>query len=118
MGTQFTVSVTGIEKLLKQLDPSKIDKEVDKVTETYARKMATAAAIKAPRRDGWLKNSLAASPKREKVGVWTWGSDLPYARRQEYEHRTSKGFVRRSIWEYRNEYRDAIRTLLRGLGAK
>lgn len=118
MGTKFTISVTGIDKLLKQLDLRKVEKEVDRVAETYARKMATSAAIKAPRKDGWLKNSLASSVKREKVGVWSWGSDLPYARRQEYEHRTAKGFVRRSIWEYRSEYREAIRTLLRGLGAK
>lgn len=118
MAKSFSVSVTGIDKLLKQLDPKVVNKEIDKVTETYARKMANAAAMKAPRKDGWLKNSLVASVKSEGNGVWSWGSDLPYALRQEYEHATARGFVRKSIWEYRNEYREAVRVLLRGLGAK
>lgn len=117
-GGRFSVTVHGIDRLIRQLDPKKVDREIDRVTETYARLMANSAAMKAPRRDGYLKNSLTASPERESKGIWTWGSDLPYARRQEYEHATMRGFVRKTVFEYRNEYRDAIRTLLRGLGAR
>lgn len=116
MGGQFTIKVSGIKEMMKNLDPRLVEKEIDKVAETYARKMANSAAMKAPRRDSYLKNSLTASPKREEFGTWSWGSDLPYARRQEYEHATQRGFVRTTIYEYRQEYRDAIKILLKGLG--
>ena len=117
MASEFKINVSGIEATMKKLDPRKVDREMNNLTETYARKMANSAALKAPRKDGWLKSSLVASPKRVRVGVWSWGSDLPYALRQEYEHKTKKGFVRSTIWEYRTEYREAVRLLLRGLGA-
>lgn len=118
MTAGFRISVHGVDALIKQLDPNLVDREIDKLAETYARKMANSAALKAPRRDGYLKNSIVASVKRETRGVWSWGSDLPYARRQEFEHATMKGFVRKTVFEYRNEYRAAIRVLLRGLGAR
>lgn len=117
MSKSFSMSVKGIEAAMKKLDPKIVDREIDKVAETYARKMASSAAVKAPRLHGFLANSLASSPQHESKGVWSWGSDLPYALRQEYEHATQKGFVRRTIWEYRSEYRQAVRLLLKGLGA-
>lgn len=114
----FTVKVTGVEDLVRQLDVRHVEREANQVTKTYAMKMAVAAALNAPRKDGWLKNSLISSVKMESMGVWSFGSNLPYALRQEYEHKTKKGFVRKAVWKYRGEYREAMRVLLRGLGAK
>lgn len=116
MASNFSISVSGIQDAVKKLDAGKVESEMDRLTETYARKMANTAEMKAPRKDGFLKASIGSSPKRESKGVWSWGSDLPYALRQEYEHATQRGFVRSTIWQYRVEYRAAVKTLLKGLG--
>lgn len=85
------------------------EKAVGNTVETYARKMASDAAHNAPILDGYLKGSLASSPEKVTITEWTFGSDLPYARRQEYEHASKKGFVRKSIWTNRTAYRAALK---------
>ncbi len=113
----FNVKVEGLEKTIKQLGiraGREAIRDVEKITETYARKMANEAAIAAPIDSGQLKGSIVASPKkvRGEKAVWQWGSNLEYARVQEYTHPTSKGFIRRSIWANRQDYRDAVRRRL------
>lgn len=109
----INVKVDGIDDVLRQFDKwtgQSYAKEVDKVSETYARKMAKESAGKAPIDTGSLKASIAASPQPgETLGEWTYGSDLPYARRQEYEHESRKGFIREVVWNNRDKYREAVR---------
>src|SRR5690625_2002580 len=81
----------------------------DKVTETYARKMANGAGARAPVDTGELRANLSASPNRVKAGTWELGGTLPYTRRQEYEHYSKKGFIRKAVWGNRNDYRDALK---------
>lgn len=120
MAKEFNVRVDGVSDVLKMFDSVSADeavRDIEKITETYARKMARDAADMAPVKTGRLKNSLAASPRKaeDEELTWIWGSDLPYATRQEYEHRSKKAFVRKSIWNNRNKYRDAIeRRLTKG----
>ena len=110
---KLKVKVEGIDDVLDSLGrwaSEEKAKEIDKVSETYARKMAAESAGKAPIKDGALKGSIAASPQPgESLGEWTYGSDLPYARRQEYEHATNKGFIREVVWNNRDKYREAVR---------
>ena len=63
-----------------------------------------------------IRNSIIASVRREKLMLWTWGSNLPYARRQEYEHVARKGFIRKAVWEHRQDYRDAIERRVKEFG--
>jgi len=63
----------------------------------------------APVKDNILRPNIIASPRRLKLGTWEFGSNLVYARRQEYEHPTKKGFIRKSVWNNRTPYRDAVR---------
>lgn len=112
MAKQFSVNVKGIDAVLKKFDGlsgSKIEGEIEKVTETYARKMANDSAAIAPRLTGQLRNSITASPKKVRRGVWQWGSNLAYAQRQEYENASHKGFVRKTVWANREAYREAVR---------
>ena len=108
----LNVSVEGIDAVLKhfeRLAGAEMAEEIDKVSETYARKMAKESAAKAPIKDGTLRGSIAASPQPgDKLGEWTYGSDLPYARRQEYEHATNKAFIREVVWNNREKFRDAV----------
>lgn len=113
-----TVSVLGIDSLIQQLNDRLGDgavSDIDRITETYARKMAADAAAMAPIDSGALKTSIASSPEQVEEHVWQYGSNLPYATRQEYEHATNKAFIRKSVWNNRQRYRDAIKDrIMRG----
>ena len=111
---KLNVKVTGLDdvlrKLEKQLGQQAVD-DLDKITEAYARQMANESAGMAPIKDGLLRNSIASSPQQsdEDTHVWEYGSNLPYATRQEYEHKTNKAFIRKSVWNNREKYRAAIK---------
>lgn len=108
---KYSVKVD-IAKALAKLDEAlgeQVVKDVDKITESYTRKMAGEAADGAPVESGLLKNSLASSPKKsDEPNTWEYGSNLPYAQRQEYEHKSKRGFIRRSIWNNEDAYKNAV----------
>ena len=109
---KFEMKAVGLEDIIKRFDKlsnSSAEAALAKVVETYARKMAAEAAASAPILDGFLKGSLASSPQAIDKTTWTFGSDLPYALIQEYENATSKGFVRKALWNNRAAYREALK---------
>lgn len=109
---KMNVKVIGIDKVTKKIDGLTGQfalNNVDKITETYTRKMANESAGIAPIESGDLRASITASPRRLKLGTWEYGSELAYARRQEYEHKSRKGFIRKSVWNNREPYREALR---------
>lgn len=108
---RLNVNVKGLDKVMRDFSTAGIKAQgnADKVTETYTRKMANDSADMAPVKSGDLRANLAASPHRLKPAVWEFGGTLPYTRRQEYEHKTKKGFIRKSVWRNRNDYREALR---------
>jgi len=107
----INVSIRGLDEVISDFTEKgvKAQFKADKITETYARKMANESADMAPVDTGDLRTSIAASPRKLKPAHWEYGSNLAYARRQEYEHRSNKGFIRRSVWNNRTPYRDALR---------
>ena len=108
----FDIKAIGVEDVMKRFKnfyDASTQEAVGKTVETYARKMAADAAANAPLKDGFLKNSLASSPEQVAQMTWTIGSDLPYALRQEYEHASHKGFMRKSLWTNREAYRAALK---------
>ena len=107
----LNVKVQGLNEVMKDFSLAgvKAQGRADKVTETYARKMANEAGARAPVDTGDLRANLIASPNRVKAGTWEFGGTLPYTRRQEYEHHSKKGFIRKSVWDNRNDYRDALK---------
>lgn len=112
---KLNVKITGIDDLVNMFDKAGSTaalKNAEKVTETYTRKMANEAAAMAPKKDYFLTNSIASSPEPIEKGVWSYGSNLPYANRQEYEHISSKGFFRRSMWNNRQDYRNALQRII------
>ena len=107
----INIKVKGLDKVMKDFSLRGVQAQyrVDKVTETYTRKMANESTKMAPVDTGALRASIAASPRRLQVGTWEYGSHLPYARRQEYEHYAKKGFIRKSVWNNREAYREAVK---------
>src|SRR5699024_2431335 len=108
---RLNVKVQGLNEVMRDFSLKGIQAQgrADKVTETYTRKMANDAADNAPVDTSALKNNLAASPRRISPGVWEFGGTLAYTRRQEYEHKTKKGFIRKAVWRNRNDYREKLR---------
>lgn len=108
---KINVKVQGVNKLINEfsLRGMKAQGTADRVTEKYTRKMANEAGKNAPVKTGDLRANVIASPERLAPALWTFGSTLPYGRRQEYEHQTKKGFIRKAVWNYRNEYREELR---------
>lgn len=109
--TKLSISVKGIDKVMNDFSAKGIKAQgnSDRVTEKYTRKMTNDAAKNAPVDSGDLRTNLSASPRRLKMGTWEFGGTLPYTRRQEYEHKTRKGFIRKSVWNNRQAYRDELR---------
>ncbi|WP_181349391.1 HK97 gp10 family phage protein [Thalassobacillus sp. CUG 92003] len=79
-------------------DANELRADLDKTAERGTRSMANQASKNAPIDTGALKASIPASVQQEEELSWLFGSHLPYAQRQEYEHRTKKAYFRRAIW--------------------
>lgn len=107
----MNLNVKGLDAVMKDFTLKGLEAQgrADKVTEAYTRKMANESGEMAPVDTSALQNDVIASPRRLKLGVWEFGSSLPYARRQEYEHATKKGFIRKSVWNNRTDYRNKLR---------
>lgn len=108
---KINVKVRGLDKIMNDFSQRgfKAQNKADKVTETYTRKMANNSADMAPVDSGDLRANILASPRRLAPAAWEYGGTLAYTRRQEYEHPTKKGFIRKSVYNNRNDYREALR---------
>jgi hypothetical protein len=113
----FNVNVSGLNDVLRMLDDGPVKTDLDRITEAYTRKMANETAQAAPVDTGKLKNSFPPSVRKEGDVSWSYGSDVPYAKKQEYEHRTKKGFVRKTVWNNRELYRNKINERLGEMGS-
>src|SRR5690625_4784203 len=81
----------------------------DKVTEAYTGKIAHEPGGYAPTDTGELRANPIASPHRLAPASWQFGGTLAYTRRQEYENKTKKGFIRKAVWNNRTPYRERLR---------
>lgn len=106
-GLTIKVDTSDVLRNMKNYS-SDVQKDVQNITEAYTRKMANDAANNAPIDTGLLKNSLASSPQQVSEYVWEFGSELPYATRQEYENATKKAFVRNSVAVNEPLYKQAL----------
>lgn len=111
---KFTVKATGVKEAIEKAgNPDELIKELDKTTERNTRLMANKASERAPVDTGRLASSIPASVEKEQEMVWIFGSDVEYAQRQEYEHKSKKAFLRRSLWEGRTKFRGDIQKTIR-----
>lgn len=115
---RIRVNTRGLDSLIRRLDPSKYGRAIEPVVEKHARLQANTAANRVPFESGLLSNSIQSSPKRLSKLNWSYGTDVPYAQRQEYEHRTKKGFIRKTVFEGRQVFirdiKNAVRNASRG----
>lgn len=108
---QIRFEMKGIREVINKLGADAADDlqralELDIQQETS--KMAVQAAKDAPVETGALKASILSSPRRAGTMTFYWGSRLPYALRQEFEHKAKRGWMRRS---WRLGKRETARTI-------
>lgn len=108
---KLDIKVDGLDEVMRKFSLAGIQAQgdADKVTETYARKMANEAGANAPVDSSDLRANLIASPRRLGPAAWEFGGTLAYTRRQEYEHKSKKGFIRKAVWDNRTAYREKLR---------
>lgn len=106
-GLTIKVDTSDVLRNMKNYS-SDVQKDVQNITEAYTRKMANDAANNAPIETGLLKETLVSSPQQVSEYVWEFGSELPYATRQEYENATKKAFVRNSVAVNEPLYKQAL----------
>lgn len=109
------VSTKGMRDFSKMLDHQIHDAEerVDKAVERRALLMVNDTKLSAPRLTGKLINSIDIIPQETKHMERTYGSDVEYARRQEYEHKEKKGFFRNNVAKHEPLLKQDIRKALR-----
>lgn len=112
---KLNVKINGLKGVLDMLDPTEYEAEASKVVEKHARLQANKSADRAPVDTGLLSNSIQSSPREIDSLTWQWGSNVEYAQRQEYEHKTKKGFVRKTVFEGRQPFRDDLQKVVRRL---
>lgn len=114
----FNIKSSGFDKALRSMSRAKA-KEVlnraDKVVEKGVRQMANDAANLGPVKTGKLVGSIPPSVRRAKLaGSWQFGSDVEYAKEQEYTNPTKKGFFRKAVFNNRNKIRADLADILKG----
>lgn len=112
---RFNVRVTGVGEVIRRLGAQgarQLTQEFDQATERTVRTMANDAATNAPVKTGKLAASIPPSVEKVDEMSWEFGSDVEYATRQEYEHSTKKGFLRRAVWDNREQLFQNVREVI------
>lgn len=108
---RYRVEITGINDVLNHLGTSsarRMKRNIDDDLEEGIRQMAETSAEYAPVDTGALKASIVASVRKLSRHHYMYGSILPYAQRQEYEHKTKGRFLYRSVMKEAPEIKSKI----------
>lgn len=102
MGVKYKVEFSGIDGVQRKLgrrSAKELKRRVGLSIEQGTRDMAEQAYQNAPKDTTALAQSILASVEKEAPLTWYFGSIMPYAQRQEYEHKTKNAYFRRAIWQ-------------------
>lgn len=112
------IKAQGLSEALKKAGKMRgqLHDDADKAVEYTAKKVVNLARERAPRRDGFLKNSIQIMRQYTAPLTRVIGSDRPYARRQEYEHKSRRGYFRKSMFDGRKVLREKIADAIKRLG--
>lgn len=117
---RIKIDVSGIEHVKAKLGSGAADdleRAIDLDIGVETRNMANDAADRAPIETGALKASIRYSVRREGKMQYYFGSWLPYALRQEYEHKSKSPFFRTAYWDgWKPTERTLMNTIKRRLG--
>jgi hypothetical protein len=113
---RYKVDFDGVDGLLNVLGSTparRLKQSLDDVLEDGIKDMAETSYELAPIETGALKQSILGSVTKLSRHHYMYGSSLPYAQRQEYEHKTKKFYFRRSVLLHKDEINKTITGLVR-----
>lgn len=99
---RYKVTFKGVDKVQRKIgrkSANQLRRRVGIAIEEGTRDMAEQAYQNAPKDTTALAQSILASIEKEAPLTWYFGSTMPYAQRQEYEHKTKNAYFRRAIWQ-------------------
>lgn len=111
---KIKVGIIGLRNVQGKIQKLDIEgkQKLDEVVERRALEMVNETREKAPRLTGKLANSINIVQSETKPLTRTYGSNVEYARRQEYEHKTKKGYFRRTVAKHRPLFFKDVRDFL------
>lgn len=97
----INVGIYGLAKVQSKIKslPAEAKEKLDNVVEKRALLMVNETRNRAPKLTGKLANSIDIKEKASMMR--TYGSNVEYARRQEFEHKTKKGYFRKTVAKHR-----------------
>lgn len=118
-GVKIRISTKGIDDVIQAAGiaaASRLEAALELDIADGVRKMTLAAFKNAPVETGALRSSILSSIQREGDMEYIFGSYMPYAQRQEYEHRSKNMYLHRAVWsEQGGIKRDIKKTIKRTL---
>jgi hypothetical protein len=114
----ISIKVKGVKKALDALKSvqDELIRELDSEVERAAMRVVNEGRTGAPVLTGQLANSINITD--DDVMTRTVSSDKPYFARQEYEHPSKRGFMRKAMANAREPFRNAIGAILKRVGGK
>jgi Bacteriophage HK97-gp10, putative tail-component len=117
-GVKFTVKAFGVEEVMKQLGKNaanELANELDGVVEKQSFETVNDVKANTPVDTGRLVNSIDVYEKPAKMARII-GSPVEYATRQEYEHKSKKGFFRKALFKRRTLLRKEVEAIIQKRG--
>jgi len=117
-GLRVRVEVRGIDEAIRRTKKAReqLLREIDIDVEVTTLETINKARDAAPILTGKLKEGIQIIPQDTKPLSRTWGGLAEYTRRQEYEHKTKKGFMRKAQWAARTALRERVRQTIARIG--
>jgi hypothetical protein len=113
---RYRIDFDGIDKVTRKIGrkgANKLERRVGLAIKEGVEDMAENSYQRAPKDTTALANSILASVKKEAPLTWVYGSHMPYAQRQEYEHKSRYGYFRFAVWEEMPLIGDRIEVMVR-----
>jgi hypothetical protein len=117
-GVKFSVKAFGVEEVMKQLGKKAAEEmanELDEVVEKQSFETVNDVKANTPVDTGRLVNSIDVYEKPAKMAR-VIGSPVEYATRQEYEHKSKKGFFRKALFKRRTLLRKEVEAIIQKRG--
>ncbi len=115
---RIDVRIDGIPELKNMIekDVRRLQEKIDLAVERRTLKMINETKAKAPVKTGKLRNSIDLLSQETELMQRAYGTNVEYARRQEYEHQTKKGFFRTTVAKHEPLLQKDIRQIVDGIG--
>lgn len=111
---KIKVGIIGLKDVQSKITklPPEGKQKLDEVVERRTLEMVNETRKRAPRLTGKLAGSIGIKDSETRPLTRVYGSDIEYARRQEFEHKSKKGYFRKTVAKHRPLFFKDVRDFL------